>query len=630
MDTPVSTESRPSRLRVVVFTSGPLSPVNRAFYERLATDPLLELQALIVDEYQRPKKPFVLRIVRGFREEGWPWLWYKCTLVMGALIRKTALSLFERMHGRAIHQESYETLTREGGIRVYPVPDIHHEQSLALIRSLRPQLGVIVGGRILRDTVITVPEYGTLNIHKRKVPDYRGGGPIGYWELLAGEASIGVTIHYAVSQVDAGDVLGEATIPIEECDTLESLKIKADIVGARLYHDTIRRVALGFRQGTPQDTSRGRTYRSPSEFKVWQFEGRLRQKAAKTMPALRASPSRGIRMRVLAQYILLLPWLVHLRERWIKQHRAPICILFAHVVANRPVNHMCWPLETFVTQIEFLRRYYAVVSLDEAVQRLRSGKNEELVAAITFDDGYTENEWAIEYLQYLGIPAAFFVSIGHVCVGRPFEHDLRRGFGEAHPMSDTEVRRLASQGFVVGSHGLYHEDFGSLDTVTAERVMVQSRRMIGEVTGQVPIHFSFPKGQVANMPEETVTLALQYYPYIYSAFGGYNFPDVHRRHFFRVGFPGDLLELVMVMGGYTGFRACLGGNAWGVKTDARLPVGVHADDASRSRVPSSSEEPGPSSSSLAAETTRPDGGPGGARDSGSAAPGRSIRRRTVS
>src|SRR5947208_2544744 len=107
----------------------------------------------------------------------------------------------------------------------------------------------------------------------------------------------------------------------------------------------------------------------------------------------------------------------------------------------------------------------------------------------------------------MGIPAAFFGSIGHVCADRPFEHDLRRGFVEAHPMSETEVRRLAAQGFVVGSHGLYHEDFGTLDTVAAERVLAQSRRMIGEVTGRVPLHFSFPKGQVANMPEESITLA---------------------------------------------------------------------------------------------------------------------------
>jgi len=31
-------------------------------------------------------------------------------------------------------------------------------------------------------------------------------------------------------------------------------------------------------------------------------------------------------------------------------------------------------------------------------------------------------------------------------------------------------------------------------------------------------------------------------------------------------FPIDLLDLAMIMDGYTGFRGVLAGNAWGVKT----------------------------------------------------------------
>lgn len=120
---------------------------------------------------------------------------------------------------------------------------------------------MIVGTRILHDRVISIPVSGTLNIHERKLPEYRGGGPVGYWEVLAGESSIGVTIHCATPQLDAGPVLSQATIPIEPCDTLESLKIKADLLGAQLYHETIHAFAQGARHGTPQDLSLGATYR---------------------------------------------------------------------------------------------------------------------------------------------------------------------------------------------------------------------------------------------------------------------------------------------------------------------------------------------------------------------------------
>jgi len=564
-----------SPLRVVVFTAGPLASINQVFFQRLASDPLLDFRGVIVDEYQRPRKPLVMRLLRGLREEGWPWLWFKVATGLAALIQRAALSLFERAHRRRGRDESYETFSRETGISVYRVHDIHQEESLRLIRLLQPQLGVIVGGRILHDAVTTIPEYGTLNIHKRKVPEYRGGGPMGYWEVLAGERSIGVTIHYAISQVDAGNILGEATIPIEECDTLKSLKIKADILGAQLYHDTIRSVALGLRKGTPQDTSRGKTYRAPSEFKVWQLEKHLKQKAAKVMPCLRGRPPWLVRMRLLVQYVMLLPLLLAVRKRLRTRHSSPVCIFFYHVVANHPVNHMCLPFEVFVEQIEFLRRYWAIIPLDEAIERLRSGKNDEIAVAITFDDGYKDNAWAIEYLRYLGVPATFFISIGHVRNGSSFQHDLRRGFTDAAPLSLTELQRLASAEFTIGSHGLYHEDFGALDSEAADHALRESRRLITEVTGQTPTHFSFPKGQrVTNITPDSFALALRHYRYVYSAYGGYNFPCPERRHFLRMGNPVGVLELAMSMdgyNGYTGLRQCLSGNAWGLKTDALSP-----------------------------------------------------------
>jgi peptidoglycan/xylan/chitin deacetylase (PgdA/CDA1 family) len=559
-------------LRVVAFTAGPLTGTNRILFERLAGDPRLAFEAILVDEYARPAGSLAVRVLRGIRGDGWAWLWFKATTLAASWIRRKAVALFEIVHPRRTSGESYEALEHATGVRVHRVADIHGPESLGFLESLRPQLGVIVGGRILRDSVITIPEYGTLNLHKRKVPEYRGGGPIGYWEILAGERSIGVTIHYATARVDAGPVLAEATIPIEDCDTLESLRIKADLTGARLYHDAIRRVASGDRRGVPQDASRAATYRAPSDCAVWRLERRLKRRAARAFPGLRARPSPLARGRVVAQYAMLLPWLVHLRRRLLARRGAPVCIFFYHVVANRPVNHLCLPLEEFARQIAFLRRYYDVVSLDEAVGRLGSERAGAIVAAITFDDGYRDNRWVIEYLKYFGIPAAFFVSAGHVRDGTPFEHDLRRGFRDAFPMQEAEVRSLAADGFLIGSHGVHHEDFGTLDPAAAERVLRQSHGLIAAMSGRAPEHFSFPRGQRGvNITPASFELAQRHFRYVYSAYGGYNFPGARPGHLRRVAHPGNVLELAMVMDGYTGLRECARGNAWGLRSDALLP-----------------------------------------------------------
>jgi folate-dependent phosphoribosylglycinamide formyltransferase PurN/peptidoglycan/xylan/chitin deacetylase (PgdA/CDA1 family) len=560
------------RLRVVVFTAGPLVPVNQVLFERLAGEPLIDLRGIIVDEYRRPSKPLVLRVGRSLSREGLPWLWFKIVSRLQSLVRRAAVWIFERSHPPA-ERPSYDRWARHAGIPVHRVADIHADSSVALVRSLQPQLGVIVGGRILRESVISIPSLGTLNIHKRKVPQYRGGGPVGYWEILAGEPSIGVTIHYATADVDAGRVLTETEVPIEECDTLESLAIKADVVGGRLYHDTIRQFAQGRRLGTPQDPASARVYRSPSELAVWRLERRLKRKAARLMPLLRDRPSSSMaRARVLLQYVFLMPWLLRRRRTLITQRTAPIGIFFYHVVGNDPINHMCLPLEAFVRQIEFLRGYYPVLSLDEAVDRVRSGQNDQLAAAITFDDGYDENKWAIEYLRYFGVPATFFVSMGHVRDGTGFEHDLRRGFDRARPMPEPEVSRLADEGFVVGSHGIYHEDFGALDTTSADRVLRESRERVARVCGRAPEYFSFPKGQRAiNITADTYALATKHYRCVFSAYGGHNFPSEGRQHFVRLPNRVDVPELAMTMDGYVGLRECVAGNAWGLKSYALAP-----------------------------------------------------------
>jgi len=229
---------------------------------------------------------------------------------------------------------------------------------------------------------------------------------------------------------------------------------------------------------------------------------------------------------------------------------------------------MCLPLLAFSQQMEFLRRYYPVRSLDAAVEQLRSGRNDEIAACITFDDGYRDNAWAIEYLRYFAIPATFFVSIGHVRDGSPFAHDRKRGYEDARPMSEADIRELIPGGFSVGSHGVHHEDFGSLTAATADRVLRESREQIEEICGRAPNHFAFPKGQRGtNITPETFSLALQYYPYIFSAYGGYSFPQAGRRHFLRTSNPMGVFDLNLIMSGYTGFRECLAGNFWGLKTE---------------------------------------------------------------
>jgi peptidoglycan/xylan/chitin deacetylase (PgdA/CDA1 family) len=506
-----------SRLSVVVCTVGPLSPVHRTLLERLARDPALWLRSVVVERAGAAWAPD------------------------GRRLHALKVAMYERFHPPLNNGDGYAGLERATGVVVHEVESVHDAHAAALLSSLRAQVGLVIGGAAPAAYHF---DLGTLALRVRG----RGG-------------SVAVSVEHAAKHGRDPVVVAETVIAVEDGDTEASLRIKTDLTGAQLCQDIMSRMTAAVRTGGRLPAvSAGDA--APADA--------VEESLALAPPRERRSPV--ARTRLALQYGLLMPQLGAVRDRLVRERRAPVCIFYYHLVSNRPLNHMCLGLEQFVEQVDFLLRHFPIVSLDEAAARLGSGKNEEVAAALTFDDGYRDNAWAIEYLRYFEIPACFFVSIGHVLDGSAFEHDRRRGFTEAAPMSPADLRKLTSEGFLIGSHGVHHEDFGTLDASSADGVLAESRRLITEVSGQVPEHFSFPKGKRGtNINADAFALALNHYSYVHSAYGGYNFPVTNRRHFLRVGSPADTLDLAMIMDGYTGGRDVLAGNAWGLKTDALRP-----------------------------------------------------------
>lgn len=97
--------------------------------------------------------------------------------------------------------------------------------------------------------------------------------------------------------------------------------------------------------------------------------------------------------------------------------RARLSILIYHRVLDEPdllTNDPC-DKKYFETQIRFLSTYFNVLSLPEAIQRLKEGTLPSKAACITFDDGYADNaENALPILKKLGVPATFFITTGFI------------------------------------------------------------------------------------------------------------------------------------------------------------------------------------------------------------------------
>lgn len=167
--------------------------------------------------------------------------------------------------------------------------DPHHEASLQFVTAQRPDLGIVLGTGILKPALYALPRLGSINLHKRKVPAYRGGGPVGLWELLDGQQEIGVTVHRVEEKVDTGAVIRSASIPIDPSDTLGSLDLKAAVVGEDLLVAAVRDFVAGTVREMPQ-TGPGSTFKAPTPWALAQH----RKAIARGRPRYRSPRGRLI------------------------------------------------------------------------------------------------------------------------------------------------------------------------------------------------------------------------------------------------------------------------------------------------------------------------------------------------
>jgi methionyl-tRNA formyltransferase len=115
-----------------------------------------------------------------------------------------------------------------------------------LIENLEPDLLVVVSyGQIIPQSILSVAQFGAVNIHGSLLPRYRGASPI-QQSLLQGDTVTGVTIMKLNAKMDEGPVLFVKKLPIEGTDTFETLYKKLAIMGG----EYIAPIALDYMDGS--------------------------------------------------------------------------------------------------------------------------------------------------------------------------------------------------------------------------------------------------------------------------------------------------------------------------------------------------------------------------------------------
>jgi phosphoribosylglycinamide formyltransferase-1 len=117
------------------------------------------------------------------------------------------------------------------------------EHYITSITACEPDLIVLAGFmRVLKPRLLGAFEGKIINLHPSLLPVFPGLDGIGQaWR--AGVRVTGCTVHLVTGEVDGGPILDQATVRIEDSDTLETLAQKVHAAEHALLPDVVARIA---------------------------------------------------------------------------------------------------------------------------------------------------------------------------------------------------------------------------------------------------------------------------------------------------------------------------------------------------------------------------------------------------
>jgi len=534
-------------LRLVIFSSAAPNRVDQLL-SRIAIDLPEVTVAGVLYETERPALSWTRRLRRALRLlhslQFIAFLGHRIRLGLERLFQAAIDAILRFVHAAPPHPnppppslDAVAAKWRARGVKFAVTSDAHAAASLRFVEDLKAELGLIYATRILKPSLFAIPRRGSINIHKHKLPDYRGSGAPGLWEMRDGCPFQTVTVHRVVQQVDAGAVLRERSFPIEPFDTLESVQLKADVLGVDLIVDVLRDETLGQSVELPQPSG-GRLNKGWKAHELYAIERAVRASRRHWRPQ-HSRPVSKLLVR-----LLLLPWLAIRNHHRRRTKQFPILILYHHLVCDRP-KHMGIPTAQYARHVSYLKRHYRIVSLPEAVALLQRAEVDVPTVVLTLDDGYAENLTGLRAVaECEDVPVTICVCTRHVSERSELAHDLTRSERGFASMGWSDVRFLDRHGVTIASHTRTHFNCGTGDYATLAAEIVSSKCDLESELGHTVDVFAFPKGRPENISTLAHQIALQTYPVVMSAAGGSNIgPMTAPMHLRRFSHPDSVLEL---------------------------------------------------------------------------------------
>ena len=422
-------------------------------------------------------------------------------------------------------ENTLSALRSRANLRLMQVDDLHADGTLTAVREFVPDLGLSLAAPILRRPLFSIPRLGTLNLHKGKLPEYRGMPPA-FWELWNDETSVGCSVHWVDDKLDTGRLVKQSVVEREKFSTVRGLQLALDEVGVSLMRDAVTEVLRGTPPSTEQAAG-GKTSRKPTLAQV----AELNRKIGRQQPVASSVGKRWVK-NTLGE-LAFLAWRAALGRTLTPR----VTVILYHRVSDAARDNLTVGVEQFDRHMAMLAKYCQAVSIEDVVSWRVVPRTAKPLVCVTFDDGYLDNYAnAAPIMVRHRVPGAFFVSTGIVDRAGRFPHDVRRGNPPLAVMSWQQLREMKEQGFTIGSHSVNHIDCAAEPEETVWNELVQSAEDLRREVGVAQAIFAYPYGGRQHMTPERLTLVKKAgYAACLSAYGGTNVGTVDSFNVLRRG-----------------------------------------------------------------------------------------------
>ena len=198
--------------------------------------------------------PWGRELLRGLIERGYePELIVQEISEVSTVERERSLA---RLGGHCLAPRVVEQ-ARERIIPVWYVHNLNSDFCGELLAADPPDLLVMGGARMARETILEIPRIATVNAHPGLLPELRGDSTVG-WALYK-DLPQGVSIHFVDTHIDEGDIILRRELPVRRGDTFEKINGRVATLAGEMMAEALGYFERGAVPRTPQDRSQGET-----------------------------------------------------------------------------------------------------------------------------------------------------------------------------------------------------------------------------------------------------------------------------------------------------------------------------------------------------------------------------------